>query len=303
MIDTLKRTFSGPVAFTGGVLDRADHLRQDDAALADLRADGRLLLLDGIDPRLAGGDLVWADVAQAHEAELVFLGVDPQGRGAFAAVPATEQSHVGPPSTDLWAAMASITPGDLATYGLARSLVGWHARHRFCPRCGHGTVLGKGGWQRSCVNAACGAHHFPRTDPVVIMSVEHDGDLLLGRQPRFPAGRYSTLAGFVEPGEGLEEAVAREIYEEAGLRVEDVRFVVSQPWPFPSSLMLACHARALSRDIVIDATELEDARWFSRAEVEQAMTARERGEDGVAFSAPGKHAVAWHLIDRWLKGF
>jgi NAD+ diphosphatase len=296
--DTLAR----PVAFTGGTLDRADHLRQNAAAMADLQAGGRLLLLDGIDPRLVDGGLVWGEMAQADAAELVFLGVDAGGQGAFAPVPPPEQSNVGPASPALWAAMASITPGDLATYGLARSLVGWHARHRFCPRCGSATVIGKGGWQRCCVNEVCGASHFPRTDPVVIMSVEHDGDLLLGRQPQFPAGRYSTLAGFVEPGEALEEAVAREIFEEAGLVVEDVRFVASQPWPFPSSLMLGCHARALTREITMDATELEDARWFTRAQVVQAMEARERGEDGLAFSAPGKHAVAWHLMDRWVRG-
>lgn len=297
-LDTLSR----PVAFTGGRLDRADALRQDDNALAAMLAGGqaRLLMLDGIEPVLDGGELVWGEIAQAQGAQLVFLGLDEEGRGAFAAVP--PRSHVGPPSADLWAAMGSISADDLATYGLARSLVGWHARHRFCPCCGSATAIAKGGWQRSCIDPDCGAHHFPRTDPVVIMSVEHDGDLLLGRQPRFPARRYSTLAGFVEPGESLEEAVAREIREEAGIEVSEVRFMASQPWPFPSSLMLGCHAKSLSRALTIDETELEDACWFTRAQVAQAMAARERGEDGEAFSAPGKHAVAWHLMDRWLRG-
>ncbi len=304
-LDTILESSRPPVAFTGSLLDRADALRRDEDALKALAAapEARLLMLDGIDPQLTDdGALVWSKVAQAGEAELVFLGVDHAGVGAFAAVPPPEQSHIGPASPALWAAMASIAPSDLAIYGLARSLVGWHARHRFCPRCGSPTLLGKGGWQRCCTSEACGTDHFPRTDPVVIMSVEHDGDLLLGRQPRFPTHRYSTLAGFVEPGESLEEAVAREIFEEAGIAVEDVRFIASQPWPFPSSLMLGCHAKALSRELTMDASELEDVRWFSRSEVAEAMAARDRGEDGVAFSAPGKHAVAWHLMDHWLKG-
>ena len=158
-------------------------------------------------------------------------------------------------------------------------------------------MLAKGGWQRNCVDEACRAEHFPRTDPVVIMTVEHQGRLLLGRQPRFPAGRYSALAGFVEPGEGLEEAIAREIWEEAGVRVRDVRYVASQPWPFPSSLMLAAHAYADDDALTIDTTELEDARWFTRAE---AMGAQAEGREGQAFIAPPRHAVAWHLLDRWL---
>jgi NAD+ diphosphatase len=188
----------------------------------------------------------------------------------------------------------------MAVLALARSMVGWHLRHGFCANCGAGTVLAKGGWQRDC--GACGVAHFPRTDPVVIMTVEHEGRLLLGRQPRFPAGRYSALAGFIEPGESFEEAVAREIWEEAGVRVRDVRYVVSQPWPFPSSLMLAAHGFADDDVITIDTAELEDARWFTREEVAEAMAARARGEDGIAFIAPKQTAVAWHLLDRWLAG-
>jgi len=136
---------------------------------------------------------------------------------------------------------------------------------------------------------------------VVIMTVEHNGNLLLGRQPRFPAGRYSALAGFVEPGESIEEAVAREIFEEAGVAVRDVRYVASQPWPFPSSLMIAAHAHADDRAITIDATELEDARWFTRAQVAQAMAARAQGQGGEAFDAPEPRAVAWHLLVDWLE--
>ena len=242
------------IAFSGSPLDRADQLRSDPAALAGLMAHGRLLRLDGLEPRLsAQGTLEWGTLAEAAGGvDLVFLGLDEERRGCFAVVPPVEAGSVAPPNPRLWQAMGSMAPGDLATYGIARSMVGWHARHRFCARCGAATVLAKGGWQRNCVDDTCRAEHFPRTDPVVIMSVEHNGDLLLGRQPRFPPKRFSALAGFVEPGETLEEAVAREVFEEAGLRVSEVRYVASQPWPFPSSLMIGCHAIAESRELVID---------------------------------------------------
>ena len=296
---------SQPIAFAGGQLDRADQLRGDPAKLAALMvAEARLLRLDGLEPCIgADAALQWGALAEAADSELIFLGLDGAGRGCFVAAPdPAKLSHASgqpaPPPPRLWQAMAQMTPADLATYGTARSLAGWHARHRFCPRCGAPTTLAKGGWQRTCVAPACGAEHFPRTDPVVIMTVEHQGDLLLGRQPRFPAGRYSALAGFVEPGESIEEAVAREVFEEAGLRVAEVRYVASQPWPFPSSLMLACHAVARGRDITIDTAELEDARWFTRAQIAAAMS----GEPGAAFVAPPRHAVAWHLLDHWLKG-
>ena len=134
------------------------------------------------------------------------------------------------------------------------------------------------------------------------MLVEHDGMMLLGRQPRFPAGRYSALAGFVEPGETFEEAVAREVFEEAGVRVRDVGYVMSQPWPFPSSLMIGCHAYADDPTVTVDRTELDDARWFTRAEVAEAMEAVARGEEGRAFGAPPPTAVAHHLLKWWIDG-
>jgi NAD+ diphosphatase len=288
------------VAFAGSLLDRADHVRGDPgklAALTDWRA--RLLLLDGLNPVIGDdGMLVWGSLADADpEAELVFLGVDGE-RGCFAQVPG--QGSVAPADPRIWQAMASLGAAELATYGGARSMVDWHARHRFCARCGSATVLAKGGWQRNCVNDACKAEHFPRVDPVTIMLVEHRGDILLGRQPRFPAGSYSALAGFVEPGESIEEAVAREVHEEAGVRVRDVRYVVSQPWPFPSSLMIGCHAFADDPAVTVDQTELEDARWFTRAEVEDAVRAIERDEGGKAFRCPPRTAVANHLLRWWV---
>jgi NAD+ diphosphatase len=182
----------------------------------------------------------------------------------------------------------------VAVYGAARSLLNWHVRHRFCSCCGGPTVLAKGGWQRDC--AVCGAAHFPRTDPVAIMIVEHEGRLLLGRQPRFAAGLYTALAGFVEPGETVEEAVAREVFEEAGVRVRDVTYVASQPWPFPSSLMIACHAYADDPAIRIDPAELEDAGWFTRDEVAAALA----GAVGAPFVPPAPRAIARQLLNWWI---
>jgi NAD+ diphosphatase len=289
------------IAFAGSQIDRADAVRADPdklAALTNWRA--RLLRLDGLAPLLsAQGVLEWGTLADADPAaELVFLGLDRDGRAAFVAVDPKLLGigSTAPPDPRLWQVMGLLSPPDLAVYGAAKALVDWHARHRFCARCGHGTRLTKGGWQRSCTNDACRAEHFPRTDPVTIMTVECQGRLLLGRQPRFPPRRYSALAGFVEPGETVEEAVAREISEEAGITVRDVRYVASQPWPFPSSLMIACHAFADDDAVTIDRTELDDARWFTRDEVVAAM----RGEDQAAFIAPPPYAIAHHLLRWWL---
>jgi NAD+ diphosphatase len=289
-----------PIAFAGSRTDRADHVRGDPEALAALRGPrGRLLLLDGLDPQVDdGGALRWGSLADADpRAELAFLGLDGEGRGCFAAVPAGGSAAPGNPR--IWQMLSVLAGDDLATYGTARSLVNWHARHRFCANCGSATALAKGGWQRTC--PTCAAEHFPRVDPVTIMLVQHGDDLLLGRQPRFPQGNYSALAGFVEPGETIEEAVAREVHEEAGVRVRDVSYVASQPWPFPSNLMIGCLAHAANRTLTIDHNELEDARWFSRREVEDAMAATARGERGRAFNAPGRQAIAHHLLRWWLE--
>jgi NAD+ diphosphatase len=289
------------IAFAGSRLDRADHVRSDPEALRRLLTPrARLLRLNGLDPVMTGeGTLDWSSLAEAGaDSDLVFLGLGGEGRGHFAEVPVTVPGggpHAGHAS---WSAMAVLGAEELAIYGTARSLVGWHMRHRFCAVCGAPTALAKGGWQRTCTNATCNAEHFPRVDPVTIMLVEHGGSLLLGRQPRFPAGRYSALAGFVEPGETIEEAVAREVLEEAGIAVRDVRYVASQPWPYPSSLMIACHSFADNPAITIDETELDDARWFTREEVEEAMDAIGRDEPGRAFGAPPPSAVA-HVLLRW----
>ena len=184
----------------------------------------------------------------------------------------------------------------LAALGQAKAILGWHARHGFCGNCGAATRLTAAGWRREC--DVCKAQHFPRTDPVVIMLVLDGGRCLLGRQSRWPKGMYSCLAGFVEPGETIEEAVRREVDEEAGIACGEVAYLASQPWPFPSSLMIGCFARALSREIAIDGVELEDARWFTRDDV-MAMFDRRHPE---SLSAPAPMAIAHYILRTWADG-
>lgn len=303
----LSRT--GPIAFAGSPIDRADQIRVNPEALAGhMNWRAKVLALDGLLPQIDElGGLVWGTLADVSEdAELVFLGLLDE-KACFAAVP--EEGATGPAYTmpRAWAAIQQLSPPDLAIYGGARSLVDWHARHRFCANCGSRTKIAKGGWQRNCLSreqGGCGAQHFPRTDPVTIMLVENDGRLLLGRQPRFPPRSFSALAGFVEPGETIEEAVAREVWEEAGLKVRDVEYIATQPWPFPSQLMIGCYSQTDESDITLDVEELEEARWFTRDEVEHAM-AHAKGYEGdgteTAFTAPPPAAIAHSLLKWWLE--
>ena len=259
-----------PLAFTGSPLDRDDHTRADPTRLAEARAhpDARLLVLDGLVPPLGEGNALVYEPLTDDTADLVFLGLR-DGAPVFVPVAEKGDTRQGYEQRDARAVLPLLGAGDLAIYGEARALADWHARHRFCANCGAPTALAKGGWQRDC--GGCGASHFPRTDPVAIMLVEHDGALLLGRGLGWDEGVYSALAGFVEPGETIEEAVAREVLEEAGVAVRDVRYVASQPWPFPSQLMIGCHSYADDRALTVDTTELADARWFTRKEIAAAM--------------------------------
>jgi NAD+ diphosphatase len=283
------------ITFTGSPLDRADHLRERPEALAAVVADprARLLKLVGLDPEPDGaGGLTWLPLSKAVEgAELILLGFD-DGIPHFAAsLPSDKPAPAR--SMAVLGLVDRLRQEQLGIYAAARAVVDWHARHRFCAVSGHPTEVFRAGWGRRC--ASCGAQHFPRTDPVVIMLVEHAGRALIGRQPSWPARRYSALAGFVEPGESIEEAVRRETLEEAGVRVGAVRYVASQPWPFPSSLMIGCIAEAESDAITVDANELEDAIWVSREEVRAAL-AEEEGR----FLPPPSFAIARHLLEVWL---
>jgi NAD+ diphosphatase len=283
-------------AFAGHRLDRADPIRTDAARLAELaRADARLLLLEGLIPRLDEQQrLQWGRLGDAEGAEVVFLGLL-DGEPLFAAVPAEGDPDPAYTRRETFTALRVLQPDELALYGGARSLLDWHARHRFCPQCGGATAIAKGGWQRDC--GQCGAQQFPRTDPVTIMLIEHDKRVLLGRNARFPGRSYSALAGFVEPGETIEEAVAREVFEEAGVRVRDVSYIASQPWPFPSQLMIACHGHADDDALTLDPTELEDAQWFTRDEVIAAFA----NPDEARFVPPFPLAVAHHMLRWWLE--
>ncbi|WP_284125960.1 NAD(+) diphosphatase [Parerythrobacter aestuarii] len=288
-----------PVAFSGSPLDRADHVRADPERLTGyMNWKARLLALDALMPSLDDhGRLAWGTLADAaDDAELVFLGLDRSDGGekaCFAAVPPQGDASPRMANPQLWSLMATLEPGDLALYGGARSLVDWHARHRFCAQCGGPTKLAKGGWQRNC--EACTAQHFPRTDPVTIMLVEYNGTLMLGRGLGWPEGSFSALAGFVEPGETLEEAVQREVLEEAGIRVRDVEYIASQPWPFPSQLMIGCTSHTDSDELTIDETEMAEVRFFTREDVQAAL------DGNGPFRCPPRHAIAHTLMKWWLE--
>ena len=278
------------LSFTGSRLDRAD----PDRLAGYMNWKARVLALDGLMPSLDDTNrLAWGTLADVPEdAELCFLGLD-EGKACFAAVPPRGDATPRMANPQLWSLMSTLQPDDLAIYGGARSLADWHARHRFCAQCGGDTKLAKGGWQRNCT--ACEASHFPRTDPVTIMLVEHEGRLMLGRGLGWPEGRFSALAGFVEPGESIEEGVAREVLEEAGVRVRDVTYVASQPWPFPSQLMIGCHSHADSDELTIDETEMAEINFYTRDEVQAALAG-----DG-PFVAPPPHAIAHYLMQWWIE--
>ena len=256
---------AAPNTFAGEALDRAGPHRRDDAWLAARLADPATrvvvagesgVLVAGERPRLLAVEELPGGL------ELVLLGVDGDGRAVFAADPGDALPGERRGLRDL-APVLSQAEGGMVAHAVA--LLNWHRRHRFCANCGAASEAREAGHMRAC--PACGAQHHPRTDPVVIMLV-HDGDrAILGRQPHWPAGRYSALAGFVEPGESLEEAVAREVREETGARVAEIAYRSSQPWPFPASLMLGFIARWTSGEPAVGDGELEDVRWFTRDEI------------------------------------
>jgi NAD+ diphosphatase len=319
-----------PNAFTGAALDRAgDSRRRDPEWVAEQRAHpgARAVVAGDRGLRISDGRLELVplpEVERSGSAEPLLLGLDADGplfavdedplREGRVPMVGSDGVRGEPPagaggdrlSLRQAAARLSHAEGGLAAYTAA--LLNWHRRHRFCSACGHESDIVEGGLTRHCPN--CGSEHHPRTDPVVIMLVTDGADrLLLGRQASWPGGRYSALAGFVEPGEALEEAVAREVLEEAGVIVARPRYVDSQPWPFPASLMLGFSAPYESGEARIQDEELQDVRWFERAEIEAASRAEDDedwgpahppGDPGGALRLPPSLAIARRLIDRWL---
>jgi len=298
--------------FAGNPLDRVSQRRQDAAWVASLlqRPDTRLLPLQGLKPQVRHSSAValdWQSVAAWQPLidagnTLILLGMR-DGRAYFAldATAATPPPDGDTVAMDARAVAPLIDDGEAAILAEARSLIDWHARHRFCAQCGTRSVPAAGGWVRHCTN--CQAHHFPRVDPVVIMLAVRGERCLLGRGRRRVGARFSCLAGFMEPGETLEEAVRREVLEESGIRIGRVRYLASQPWPFPSSLMMGCLAEALSEEITIDPDELAEVRWFAREEV-RAMVERSRSDDPIPGLAtlPPPLAIGHQIARRWAFG-
>lgn len=311
MHDLPHRPAASDLGYAGLTLDRCGERREDEAFLAKAAADPAarhaLFLGDRMLFRASGGALDLAfDQAAADSfgptERSVFLGLD-GGTPFFAAHVRDGVEGAISEADDLvledLRAVASdgrLAGPDLALAGYAKSMLLWHARHGFCANCGAETELRSGGWRREC--PACGALHFPRTDPVAIMLVTLGDRCLLGRQARFAPGMWSCLAGFVEPGETIEDAVRREIMEEAGVRVGRVAYDLCQPWPFPSQLMIGMVAEALTETITPDLEELEDARWFSRDDARRMLDRTH--PDGL--TAPPPAAIAHHLLRRFAEG-
>ena len=288
------------LSFTGNPLDRASAQRSDPDWLAaqQARADARFLPIWQAKPLVAGARAAFLSASDLHllpDQLCVFLGLS-GGQPFFAA--AMAPSEEPPLATlgefrDMRAAAFVLPDQETAIAGQAKALIDWHHRHRFCANCGGETAAADAGYRRDCPQ--CGTQHFPRTDPVVIMLPVLGEECLIGRNARFPGGLYSAFAGFLEPGETVEEAVRRELHEEVALKVGRITYHASQHWPFPSSLMLGCYAEALSKDFVIDEREISDARWLTKAEARERLA--KDFDDGMKM--PTSIAIARVLIADW----
>ncbi|MGY4515191.1 NAD(+) diphosphatase [Lysobacter sp. HA18] len=279
-------------------LDRAEHLRGDATALASLWRGGRVLRIDGEGRAAAdasgAADIVRGDALDASHDGAYFLGLDDHGVGWFA------QTHadLGDARIDLRSAAATWPLTEASAFATAHALHHWHLRHRYCGTCGGEVEFVRAGWLGRCLR--CTREHYPRTDPAIIVAVGEGTRLLLGRQASWPAKRHSLIAGFVEPGETLEQAVVREVMEETGVRVLACRYLGSQPWPFPTSLMIGFIAVARPGDVHVS-DELEHARWFERDEIVAALDAEARDDtESSLLMPPARLSIAHWLLREWL---
>jgi NAD+ diphosphatase len=298
----------GEFAFLLNPLDRAAHMRADAQRLLEVESDAGsrayVIQRDSIlVKRESDGERAAITVKEALAAGAnpgtIFLGLRDQTSYFGMGLPVEANNYLPAgfsvePVRNL-ALEGRVPTTELSAIATAKSMVHWHQRHSFCPNCGARTQMALGGWKREC--PSCHSEHFPRTDPVVIMLVTDGDRVLLGRQKHFPKGNYSCLAGFVEPAETIEDAVRREILEEAGIECTDVRYYKTQPWPFPYSLMIGCTARAVTTDLKVDYNELEDARWFTRDDV-LGMIAEDHPE---GWKTPAGIAIAQHIVRHWAR--
>jgi NAD+ diphosphatase len=302
------------IPFSGNTLDRASEKRTDSDFIESKRRDPSSFILPvwRLQPFLLGAEKGPIEAGflkpglceplAAPDAPNVFLGME-NDHALFALdiSAARDPASEGPLAglghfRDMRAAAALLPEKDVAILGQAKAMIDWHQRHGFCAQCGTRSTLADAGWRRLCPE--CKAEHFPRTDPVVIMLGVHGDSCLVGRNKRFPGNFYSALAGFMEPGESIEEAVRRELMEEVNLKVGKVVYHATQPWPFPSSLMIGCLAEAESQDFKPDGEEISDARWLDR-ETAKRLIAGERLPD---ISIPPAIAIAHHLIKAFAEG-
>ena len=290
--------FSG-YAFANGQIDRADALRQDPAALAAAWPQARVLVIDTDGTAFADDHGQWfaltGQMLGGGPGTAIFLGL--LDGGPVFAVDAVHVAVNAPGRIDLRQAAVTWPAAHSHLFAYARGMSYWHSRNRFCGVCGDAVAFARGGFVGHC--ARCGTEHYPRVDPAIIVAVHNNGRLLLGRQASWAPRRYSVLAGFVEPGETLEQTVAREVFEEARVRVLHSQYLGAQPWPFPGGLMLGFVAHANDDEPVVD-DELEDARWFSHAEVGAALQ-REANDDGQGILPPPRISIARSLIEHWYR--
>ncbi|MEM7058879.1 MAG: NAD(+) diphosphatase [Pseudomonadota bacterium] len=304
MKQTRRVTFSAG----SGHLDRAAHLRDmSDDLMRHRRAallpvfHGKILIdMEEQEPRLGWVPPLKTYVDDATEPP-VFLGMSGE-TPCFAADFSAMEEHAaeqqfcdGAAFLELRTVATELGPASASIAATAKGILSWHAGNPFCAQCGARSIPESGGWRRICPE--CGSEHFPRTDPVVIMLILHDDEVLLGRHAEWPQGQYSLLAGFIEPGETVEDAVRRQVKEETGVTIAEVGYIGSQPWPFPNSLMLGCVGDAEDRDLTIDFAELEDAQWVSRAKMHVILAGKHP-----RMTPPRKDAIARAILEDWVSG-